>query len=555
MDIEDHLPQEPEEITFEARVREAIEFGDMEQAGYILTQEMQSFFTDYAGIESLFGLLRIANHVNVMNVEGNNCIFDVRKKLVCIPYTVALQITSMHDVACLLLVERNRLIVGRSVHTYIPQGMDLSQISHKSIYDLALSCWSIALSRCFCASILPERLYAPYPDMFHNLMHGLVPDQLAKAIEKDYPNIAEAYLNLYNMGGQEQYHSNLNRVASGATGTLPFISVLESFWEDLRKEAPTNEQIEQIMDSLLARNENDGEEERPVKNQQAQEQAEKDANGKKGKFGGYGYGRGGSLEAVPTVDLDLESDLDQHLSQFMRVSVQGSSGYYDRFHGLSSQSPTTARIRAGFEGLQHTVMLESNSNEDDGVFGQIMPPDHPTTRDLSMYMQGYMPMLWETKMSSASPARADIRYDAYFDISGSMYRWFPVVRALLRNLGVYIRPKQVYGFSTTVTDIDMDASFLLTAGGTLIKSAIDHAKSRGVKHVLLITDLGCGTMCDTEGIEHIIIVATDCNKNTKIEDTVFAQHHAMTKIDLYPVQYSDLVRSVPDMASFNDADI
>lgn len=544
MDISDHIPQGPEAVGFDELVRDAIEFGDMETAGGILTREFQTFMSDYVDDETIFGLVKIANHVVVMNTEGLNCIFDVRRKRLCLPYTVAMRITSMHDLACLLLVERNRLIVGRSVHVYAPPDLDLTQVSHKAIYDLALSCWAIALSRCFCGSILPERLYAPFQDMFSNLMHGLMPDQFSEAIVDKFPNVAKVYLQLYNMGGQEQYHSNLNRVASGNTSTLPFVYVLEAFWEDFKKNAPTNEDIEKIIKALLAMNEGDGEEERPANNQSSQRAAQKKSRSD-----------GGGLEATPTVDIDVETDLDQHLSQFMRVAIHGIGGRYDMFHGMSSLSPSVDKIRAGFDSLQHTVTLESNSNEDDGMFGSIFPPDHPTTRDLSMYMQGYTPMLWETRMSSASSEQADIRYDAYFDISGSMDRWFPVVRALLRNLGVYIRPNQVFGFSTQVAEIDMGASYLLTTGGTDISCAIKHARSRGVKHVLLITDLEDYREINTEGIEHLLIVATDCASDIEVSKTLFRNHDKNTKVDIYPVNFEELVTQSPAMGSFNKSNM
>lgn len=539
MDIFDHIPQEPEADTFDIQVREAIEFGELDLAGTILTREMQEFMSDYVDDETIFGLVKIANHVVVMPTEGVNCIFDVRRRRLCIPYTVALHITSMHDIACLLLVERNRLIVGRSVHVYAPPDLDLTQVSHKAIYDLALSCWSIALSRCFCGSILPERLYAPYQDMFSNLMHGLMPDQFAAVISDKFPNVSSVYLQLYNMGGQEQYHSNLNRVASGNTSTLPFIYILEAFWQDFKKNAPSNEDLEKIMKALIAINEGDGEEERASKNQSEQREAQK------------GCGPDGGMQAKPTVDIDVETDLDQHLSQFMRVAIRGNGGRYDMFNGMSSLCPSVDKIRAGFDALQHTVTLESNTNEDDGMFGSIFPPDHPTSRDLSVYMQGYAPMLWETRMSPPSSDKADIRYDAYFDISGSMDRWFPVVRALLRNLGVYIRPDQVFGFSTEVAEIDMGASYLLTTGGTDIKCAIEHAQERGVKHVLLITDLEDYHEINTEGIEHILIVATDVRADIDVSKTVFRRHDKNTKIDIYPVTFETLVTQAPAMGTFN----
>lgn len=545
MDLMDHLPEpDPVEPTIMDRIHEEIGYGDMEAASVLMTGMMQDFFLDYINEPSLYGLLKIANHIQIDNRDDTKVLFNIKVRKISIPYMVALKIESGHDIAFLLLVERARLLVGRSIHTYCPDDMDLKQVSHKAIYDLTLSSWAHALSRCYCASTLPEKLYGMIPDLYHNLLHGLAPDQLSKAIAKKFPNVSSGYLSLYNMGGQEQYHAALNRIASTNTITIPFNVILDLYWEDFKKNAPTNKEIEDMIEALLVQNADDDEEERGPENLQELREAMKKLGGRSNR----------GLSLVPTVDVDVETDLDQYLAQFMKATFDNKEHYWhDPLHGMGSLSPSRDKIRVGFDSLQHTVMLEANHNEDDGVFGSLTPPDHPSARDLNMYMQGYPPMLWETKMSSGVAKTPDIRYAIYFDISGSMYRWLPVVRALIRALGIYVMPGCVYGFSDVVVDISMDESFFMTTGGTHIASTTEHARKNGITHMIVITDLGDSTQVNTEGIEHVIIVATDFRGNS-VAGTVFSQHKPSTKVDMYPVNYSDLVQRTSDSASFNEID-
>jgi hypothetical protein len=212
-------------------------------------------------------------------------------------------------------------------------------------------------------------------------------------------------------------------------------------------------------------------------------------------------------------------------------------------------------MRAAFSGMTHTVMLESMANDDQPFFGSVIPPDHPTAHDLAQYMQGFPPSLWETRMSPSIQDNADVKYGVYFDISGSMYSWLSVVRALISQLGNYVHPDHIYGFSTQVEKIDMSGSFLLTTGGTHIGSATKHARENNVTHMICITDLEDHYRCDTQGIEHIILIGTDTRWTSETFDvskTVFAGHDVGTKIDFQNLKYKDLVKKVSEhIHSFN----
>lgn len=537
MDIEDHIPQE-HESTLQEQVQTAVADGDFNYAGYLLTTELGSFLADYLDDESINGLLKIASYVEVLPVEGITCIFNTKRCKVSIPQDVAVQIRNGHDLAFLLIAERNRLIVGRSAHVYIPDDMDLSQNTHKAVYDMALTCWSIALARCFCASILPERLYGPYPDLPHNLMHGIAPDQFSQFLHKQkYKLVADRYLSLYNMGGQEQYHAVMDRIASDNTSTIPFQTVLEDFWEDFKKDTPTDEELEQMIKSKLMENPDDGEDDIVKDLIESIRQASKQ----------------GHMHAVPTADLDVETELDRHLAQFMRYSCLDRHSYYnDALHGLGSRVPSLDKMRGKFQGLNHTITIEADDPEEEILFGSLTPPMHPSTHDLVLLQQGINPGVWETRMQECTPKAPDIQYTIYFDVSGSMFRWMPVVRALLRQLGVFANTDCYYGFSTEVVEIEMDAAYVMTTGGTDIECSIKHAQDNGVKHILLVTDLQDSGTIDTKGIEHIVIVATDCNKDIDIQHTVFSDHDPNTKIDVYPVNYDEIVSSSAKMSSLCD---
>lgn len=538
MNLEDHLPPEEKEPEFHETLHMLIEQGEYTEASSLLTSSLLDFFYDFVNEPVLFGLLTQANHVEILDTEDETVLFNTTRKCMYIPHRVAHAIHSPQDMAFLLLVERARLIVNRTAHIYLPSDMDLSQASHKAIFEMALSCWSIALSRCYCASILPERLYAPYSDMWHSLMHGLIPEPTAKFLARaQFPNIANIYEKLYMQEGQEQYHFMLNRMAPNSSGTLTFSTVLPFFWEDLKKNAPTNEQIEEMLEAVLVSN-NDGEDDKPADAQAAMKDAAKNDN---------------QASPVPTSNLAIENDIDEYLSKFVSVSLD------NRFsHVVETNSmyvPDLGKIRAGFSGMHHTVMLEAQDDVGQHIFGSIMPPEHVSTQDLAAYMQGHPPMLWETRMSPQNQQQGDSRYDIYFDISGSMTQWFPVVRAMIAQLGPYVNPDHIYGFSTVVKPIDMSGSFLLTNGSTYIGCAIKHLQARKGTRAILITDMQDYVQINTDNVEHIIIVGTDYVATDKfdVSKTVFNKANSSTKIDYVGLKFSELITKQTDIGvSFND---
>lgn len=538
MDIDDHIPQD-KEPEFSDTLHELIEAEDYDAASELLSQTMLDFFYDYVNEPEIFGLLKQANHIKVSAREGTTVWFDTKHRCMYIPHRVAHRIENAHDIACLMLVERARLIVNRTAHMYLPTGMDLTQHSHKAIFEMAIGCWSIALARCYCASILPERLYAPHSDMWHNLMHGLDPDGLITMIRGKFPNIAKIYSALYKQGGQEQYHFMLNRVAPEAIDTLSFYTVLPYFWEDLKKSAPSNEQIEEMMEAILVKNPSDGEDEKPIEAQKAMKSANDESS---------------YADAVPTADIDIEDPLDEYLADYVRMSFNANS-LMDIAHGLTKRVPDLSKLRASFSGMNHTVMLEAQNNEDQSCYGSITPPEHVSMHDLAHYAQGYPPPLWETRMSPAESQKADVRYDIYFDISGSMTEWFPIVRSMITQLGVYVNPDHIYGFSTVVEKIDMSGSFLMTTGGTRIGCAIQHMRARHGTHAIVITDLEDFSTFSTEGIEHLIIVGTDTTWTTETFDvskTVFGGADVNTKIDFLGLKIKELTKTTTNkFGSFN----
>jgi hypothetical protein len=133
-----------------------------------------------------------------------------------------------------------------------------------------------------------------------------------------------------------------------------------------------------------------------------------------------------------------------------------------------------------------------------------------------------------------------------------MFAWFQVVRPFLHTLGPVLDPNALYGFSTGVRKIDMDACHVMTTGGTKIECALKHARTHGITHLILISDLEdwSNQPLDTEGLEHIVIVCTD--KTTALKDTVFRNPHPTTKIDYMTLRLQDVVRDATKrMPSFN----
>ena len=570
MELEDHIPQE-REVTLHEQVNDMTMFGDLAAASLLLTDTLIDFFDYYRDEPILYRMLNTANHIVVSARAFAPASFNLRRRCLTLSVDMANALESGHDIACLFLVERSRLIVNRQAHTFLPSGMDLKNHKHKLVFDLARACWSNALARCYCASTLPERIYAQRMDFKSMLMHGLAPDQFVSVLHQcDMRSVGAAYMALYQMAGQEQYHAALNRMAI-CIGTRDFAFVLDRFWQDMEKIANENndqqkqqseddggveddskgdaddeeeedskdngngDESKQAAPFEIVVNE-DGEDDKPEQAQlQMQEAKESNHRSRNG------------LHVVTVPDIDADSELDSYIAEVIQVTqLSQSRGMFSSAAELSV--PSAQKAREIFQPLQHSVLMQLDNEEDAHRYGSIYVPHRPSSRDLAMRMQGHTPLLWETQMVPRHDARVTTDYAIYADVSVSQFHWLPYIRSVIRSLGAFVNQEHCYVFSTSVAPLDINAPFVNSSYGTEINSVVEHAQANKLANIIIITDLDDSILCrNTDGIDHIIVIVTDHTEAPEIKHTVFKNMSATTKLDMFPIHISQLSKGDDDI--------
>lgn len=561
MNIEDHIPQQDRDVPLQEQINDLLALGDLQGVGTLLTDTLIDFFDFYRSEPILYKMLNIANSILVSTSAGATT-FNVRRRTMTVPMETASLIESGHDLACLLLIERSRLIVNKQAHTMLPEHLDMKKPEHKLVFDLARACWSSAIARCYCASILPEHLYGKRNDFMSMLMHGAVPDQFVDVLhECNMSNVGRVYMALYQMAGQEQYHAAMNRMPM-CSGTITFQYVLESFWKDFeeitneynneheraRNEAKENikklvasgelseqgieDALEDMLKEMLSY-------ETVINDDGSDDNTENIQKQMKAATKGHGW-HSDRLIPKPIVDIDADSDLDAYLAEIINILGSGQRSRSFFFDDSRIPTPNVQSVRNVFQPLQHTVMLHLNDDEDAIRYGSMSVPERPSSRDLAMHLQGHTPMLWETRVAPQQTG-ATAAYACYTDVSGSQFQWLPFVRALSRTLGLFVDPDNRYVFSDAVADYDEKAAFVLTTGGTNISEAIADAQKKHLRNIILITDMeDSSDPVDTTGIDHIIIVLTDASDTLDLSKTMFSEAADMTKFDIYPITLDQL---------------
>lgn len=557
MNIEDHIPQD-REVSLHEQLNDLILLNDLHEASSLLTDTLVDFFDFYRTEPILYKMLNIANSV-IVSSSVHAAAFNVRCRTMTLPTNITSLIESGHDLACLLLIERSRLIVNKQAHTMLPEHMDLSRPEHKVVFCLARACWSSAVARCYCASTLPERLYGMRNDFMSMLMHGAVPDQFVDVLhECNMPNVGRVYMALYQMAGQEQYHAAMDRMPM-CSGTITFQYVLQSFWKDFEgianeyskaRENAQRDAEEAIKNQAQANNSEDSVEQslQDMVDDMLSYELVVNTDGSDDNTEhiqqqmlstGTGYNRSfGELMPRPIVDIDADSDLDAYLAEVINCTGINTRNRY--FMDTHIPIPDVQSVRNAFQPLQHTIMLQLSSDEDAFRYGSMFVPERPSSRDLSMHLQGHTPMLWETHITPPQTT-STATYACYTDVSGSQDQWLPFVRALSRTLSIFVDPDNRYVFSDKVAAYDEKAAFVLTTGGTNISRAIRDARKRNLKNIILVTDMeDSREPVDTSGIEHIIIVLTDQSEPIDLKDTMFSEAIGITKFDVYPIMLDQL---------------
>jgi hypothetical protein len=277
----------------------------------------------------------------------------------------------------------------------------------------------------------------------------------------------------------------------------------------------------------------DGDDDKPENLQEKMEKAKKDC------------GKGGHMSVVAVTDIDADSEIDAYIAEV--IVATGIDNSKRSYWGTGTTVPNVGAIREVFQPLAHSALMQVESEEDAFRYGSPIVPHRPACRDLAMRMQGHSPLVWETQMLPRHDTRNTSEYALYNYVSGSQFSWIPYVRALARQLGVFTHPDHVYVFSDDVADLDVNAPFVKSSGGTEIKSVFDHAKKHGLANIILVTDLQDYTKVgSSEGIDHVICIVTDTDSVPDVSKTVLSTLSPNTKLDLFPIQLSSLTKRVRD---------
>jgi hypothetical protein len=518
MDMEDHIPQEPQEPTFAETLHALIEDMQIDEASSFVTNELIRFFSYYADDPLLFGLLRIANSVRITESEGIAVNFNTRKKQMVIPHRVAHQCNDILDVVCLLLIERARLVVNKDAHLNMPDGFD----PRRDHFEFVLSreVWSSAIARCYVSSILPERIFAPIQDLHHQMMHGLDPRSTMKLLQiANMPATAEVFIRLYNQTGQEMFHANLNRMSS-CDDQVTQTDVLVALLADKRNQPNDNDDgnggDEKTKEFQLVVN--------PTSDTDAQDNMEEMTTA----------AHNTELHRIPVASFDLDDDLDQYLNMHMHA-----------------QSITSA-LHGKLQDIARHALIGTHS--DDGcVFGSMEVPDRPTYSDLMAHMQGYTPSVWETQLPQK---QSDPLFAVYYDVSYSMFQWYNFTRAVVQAIGRNVDPEHVYGFSNVVVPLDVESCYIETTYGTDISAVIAHASENKISNVILITDLDVPTtpQLETTGIANIIVVCTNPQKTLNNSCFRVAVETQQSNFHYVAVSFDEVAKSttVKGATTFNE---
>lgn len=545
MNIEDHIPQE-QELSFGDILRPLIEDNQYWHASQTATDAFLNFMSTYANDPMIYGLLNFASVIEITDSESMATVFDSRARCMRIPHRVAHCFDSVQDIACLLLTERARVGAGRFFHTYaLNHGYDPKNRMHARIMQVGMNAWSIATARCYVGSILPEKLFAAINTPWASMLHGLDPKETSDQLKAiGFKHTAEYFPSLYQCPGQEMYHAMLNRVSPSHGVTPGFESLFEAMMRDVKANPPKKNDDDSGSDYEeigIVPSEAEGEDQAlfvldPYEDTRTQGNLEATSNAR------WGASKFGRMRAVPIVDLEADSSIDKYLADWFQLNTSGFQNIAHQIGGSFNKKPVT---ELAFN-INRDALLEIADDPDMPPIGELTPPEHPTARDLAALFQGYPPTLWESHASPRSEQQSSA-YAFYFDVSGSMERWLPLVRSIKSGLGVFLDSNHQYGFSTQVAELP-EASVIITDGGTRIKACTQHARTYRARHLVIITDLIDFEDVDMEGIEHIIIIVAttehgDAPKYIDPETTVFRNGaKTNTKVDIYPVSYRDIVR-------------
>ncbi len=503
----------------------------IENEGYALASEMLNskyleHIASYGDAYAFSGLINVVSNVVVI---GNEHKFPYMRggnsRALCIPHRIAHMMDSIQDVMYFVLLERCKLISERVGHMQLAHIYSHNVEAHIRLFELASKCWGSALSRCYTTSVIPEKLFANSEDPQHLLLHGLHVESVVEAMRNiGKPNVARVYSELYSMHGQEPYHINLGRLPPTAEKQVSFESVMEAFILDFLENTDQDKA-----------NKNDVKQGEDGEGSEGSEGGESNGNNE----GGAGS-KASSTTAQTSFSLDdiksgelMEVDLKKLESNVKKISEEVENNYnphveaiilpdfeadsklddYLKFVVYSDPNfkvPMTERfknsiLRSSLDALNHTNVLESMRNQTSQYTLSAIPSASLTFDDYSMIAQGHVPSMFQVPVDSTVQHRS--KYAVTVDVSGSMYKWLPYTKSMLRVLYPYIDQEAIFTFSDISLKMNTDAPVVMTTGRTNIKTALEDVKQKGFSKAIFVSDLEDYTYPALH-FDHLIVVAT-----------------------------------------------
>lgn len=507
-----------------AKVREHVEFSDLDLAASIINREYINLLATYHDDPIMLGLMNVVSSIEVTYEERFVSTVRSRTRTLCVPHRVAHEMRCSQDVLFLALFERCRVIVDRTAHVDMASAkVDLSDTKVKTAYNLAISAWGSALARCYVSSTLPERLYINSGDLFDCLFHGFDPQSTVSLLNSlGFDETAIVYKRLYEMHGQEPFHIELGRLPPTHEDQVRFFEVFIALYHDILK---NNNADDRSNNGFTQSDEEDHLEENTENVDDNEKQSVFDVD-------------------IPIPDFDIDDKLGKYLNDVIANDV--------RFQTSKWQSPmsklNSSKFRQDVLSLTQECIVEAFNAETPMVHTSPIPGASITFHDYSLIAQGFTPCEFEVEVEP-KPKRAP-KYALLLDVSGSMYEWWPFTRSLVRSMLPLLDMNALYGFSGYVTKLSENFTSFRTNQTTNIGTAL-HEVAKTHDRIILISDLdNNGVNVQRLELEHLITVATFPNKgdeiyqkltrsgSIKFEDSCLC--NVLGKIDIKPMFLSDL---------------
>lgn len=103
-------------------------------------------------------------------------------------------------------------------------------------------------------------------------------------------------------------------------------------------------------------------------------------------------------------------------------------------------------------------------------------------RDVFYVAAGYTPTTWTQEYSHVAPPMLKL----YFDVSGSMTTYYPLVSMITKYLGRFV--DEYFQFSNSLVPVKEDAKYIHTSHGTNYNLVARHIVDNGYKNVIVVTD-------------------------------------------------------------------